>query len=85
LQAVVVIKRYEAGNAFMRAMLVGLGQIHIDADVNLTNRETKESIATYEVTKTFAWGGAYGGFTDVKDVEGGFAKAVAASILGKPE
>jgi hypothetical protein len=85
LNAVVMIKRYEEGNAFARAMLVGLGQMHIDADVTLTNWETKESIAQYEVSKTFAWGGAYGAFTDIKDVEDGFAKAVAASILGRKE
>jgi hypothetical protein len=85
LNAVVMIKRYEEGNAFARAMLAGLGQMHIDADVTLTNWETKESIAQYEVSKTFAWGGAYGAFTDIKDVEDGFAKAVAASILGRKE
>jgi hypothetical protein len=85
LHASVMIKRYEEGNAFARAMLVGLGQMHIDADVALSNWETKESIAQYEVSKTFAWGGLYGGLTDIKDVEDGFAKAVAASILGRKE
>jgi hypothetical protein len=85
LRATVIIKRYEAGNAFARAMLIGLGQIHIDADVALSNWETKASIAQYEVNKTFAWGGLYGGITDIRDVEDGFAKAVASSILGKRE
>lgn len=80
-----MIKRYEEGNAFARAMLVGLGRMHIDADVALSNWETKESIVQYEVSKTFAWGGLYGGLTDIKDVEDGFAKAVAASILGRKE
>ena len=82
LQAVVMIKRYDEGSAFARAMLIGLGQMHIDADVNLNDWATKGVVAQYEVTKTFAWGGLYGGFTGIKDVEDGFSKAVAASIVG---
>jgi hypothetical protein len=64
-------------------MLAGLGQMHIDADVVLTEPSTKEQLAKYDVTKTFAWGGMYGGFTGIKDVEDGFAKAVASAIAGK--
>ena len=37
----------------------------------------------YEVTKTFAWHGFYGGLTDIKDVEVGFCKGVSDSITGK--
>lgn len=83
LQASVAIKRYDEGSAFARAMLIGLGQIHIDADVTLSDSLTKGNLAQYEVTKTFAWGGLYGGFTGIKGVEIGFCKAVADSILGK--
>lgn len=85
LYASVMIKRYDEGSAFARFMLAGLGQMHIDADVILTDGATKEKIAQYEVTKTFAWGGIYGGATTIKGIEEGFAKAVAASILGKEE
>jgi hypothetical protein len=80
LYAAVMIKRYDEGSAFARFMLAGLGQMHIDADVALANGETKEPIAKYEVSKTFAWGGAYGGSTGIRDIEDGFAKAVAACI-----
>jgi hypothetical protein len=66
-------------------MLAGLGQMHINADVTMSDSTTKSNIAQYEVSKTFAWGGLYGGFTDIKVVEDGFAKAVAASILGRKE
>jgi hypothetical protein len=83
LQALVSVKNYDKGSAFARAMLAGLGQIHIDADVILSNSSSKEKLARYEVTKTFAWGGLYGGFTGIKDAEVGFCKAVANSILGK--
>jgi hypothetical protein len=85
LYAVVNITRYDEGNAFARAMLAGLGQMHIDATVTLSDYQTKEELSKYEVTKTFAWGGLYGGFTDIKSVEEGFAKAVAASFSGKKE
>lgn len=83
LEVSVIIKKYEEGNAFARAMLAGLGQMHIDADVLLYDRATKEKLTQYEVNKTFAWGGAYGALTTIKDVEIGFSKAVADSILGK--
>ena len=77
------IKRYDEGSAFARFMLAGLGQIHIDADVTLSDLTTKDKLAQYEVTKTFAWGGIYGAATGIKDAEVGFCKAVADSILGK--
>jgi hypothetical protein len=83
LQASVTIKNYEEGNAFARFMLMGLGQIHIDADVQLSDSATNEKLTQYEVTKTFAWGGFYGAFTKIKDAEVGFCKAVADSVLGK--
>ncbi|PPD39319.1 MAG: hypothetical protein CTY16_19175 [Methylobacter sp.] len=82
LQASVVIKRYDEGDAFYRLMLMGLGQIHIDADVVLADSATKNQLAQYEVTKTFAWGGYFGALIGIKDVEVGFCKAVADSILG---
>jgi hypothetical protein len=85
LFASVMIKRYDQGNAFARAMLAGLGQMHIDADVTLRDWEAKNHIARYEVSKTFAWGGLYGGLTGIEEIEDGFAQAVAASIVGRKE
>ncbi len=83
LAATVDIKRYDEGNAFARFMLAGLGQMHIDADVMLSDPATEEILAKYEVTKTFGWGGLYGASTGIKDVEVGFCKAAANAILGK--
>jgi hypothetical protein len=83
LEAEVEIKRYDEGNAFARAMLAGLGQIHVDADVTLSDFNSKQVLAKYEVTKTFAWGGLVGASTNIQDVEEGFCKAVSESILGK--
>lgn len=83
LKASVMIKNYEEGNAFGRFMLAGVGQIHIDANVILSEATSNEKLAQHEVNKTFAWGGIYGATTNIKDVEVGFCKAVAESILGK--
>jgi hypothetical protein len=83
LKASVMIKNYEEGSAFSRSMLAGVGQMHIDADVILSDATSNEKLAQHEVTKTFAWGGIYGAVTNIKDVEVGFCKAVAESILGK--
>ncbi|MCI4626598.1 MAG: DUF4410 domain-containing protein [Candidatus Magnetoovum sp. WYHC-5] len=81
----VIINNYEKGNAFARAMLAGLGQIHIDANVMIKNSVTKELLTEHEVSKAFAWGGIYGGATTIEDVEEGFAKGVAAVILEKAD
>ncbi len=83
LNALVAIKNYDEGSAFARFMMIGLGQMHIDAEVTLADSLTNEKMARYEVNKTFAWHGFYGALTDIKDTEIGFCKAVADSILGK--
>lgn len=83
LQVTIAFTRYDEGSAFARAMLAGLGQMHIDAEVTLEDRARQTVLGKFKVTKTFAWGGLYGGFTGIKDVEGGFAEAVAKVVLGE--
>jgi hypothetical protein len=75
--------RYDAGNAFARFMLAGLGQIRIDADVIFLDGNTGETIAKYQVSKDFSFGGIYGGTTRIEDVEVGFAKSVAEILKNK--
>ena len=77
----VLMTRYDEGSSFARFMLPGLGQIHIDADVTLRDQDSGEVLAIYEVTKTFAWGGLYGGSTEIGEVEVGFAKAVVSGMV----
>ena len=79
LQATVVMTQYEKGSSFTRILLDGLGQIHIDADVTISDYASKDTLAKHEVTKTFAWGGT----ASIYDAEEGFSKAVAEAILGK--
>ncbi len=74
--------RFDRGNAFARAMLAGLGQIHIDATVELVDPSGK-TVAQYDVSKDFSLGGVYGGSTTVEDVEDGFAKSVAEIVKAK--
>jgi hypothetical protein len=83
LQVTVAFTRYDEGSAFARFMLAGLGQIHIDAEVTLEDPALQTVIGRFEVTKTFAWGGIYGGATGIRDVEDGFAEAVAKAVLGQ--
>lgn len=83
LDVTVQLTRYEKGSPVARAMLAGLGRIHIDARVTLKDRASAETLATYEISKTFAWGGIYGATTGIEDVELGFAEGVAAVLLGR--
>ncbi len=81
----VTVSRFEKGNAFARAMLAGLGQIHIDARVRLLNAADQSQVSAFEVKKTFAWGGMYGAVTGIEDVEPAFAEGVAAALTGQEE
>jgi hypothetical protein len=83
LQVTIAFTRYDKGNAVARFVQAGLGQIHIDAEVTLEDRSRQAIIGKYNVTKTFAWGGIYGGATEIKDVEDGFAEAVAKVVIGQ--
>ncbi len=76
------ITNYDEGNAFARAMLAGLGQIHIDGDFVLNHMSAgNESVAEFTIQKTFAWGGIYGASTRIEDVEPAFAEGVAEAIV----
>jgi hypothetical protein len=79
----IVITRYDQGNAFARFMLAGLGQIHIEGDVIFTDAATGKQVGEYKVAKDFAFGGMYGGITNIEDVEKGFAKSVAQILETK--
>jgi predicted component of type VI protein secretion system len=81
----VVITQYEKGNAFARAMLAGLGQIHIDATVTVVSSSSGDTASEFTVKKTFAWGGLYGGVTGIEEVEPAFAEGVAAGVTGQTD
>lgn len=85
LLVTVRLTKYEKGSAPARAMLAGLGRIHITALVSLKDWTSRETVGEYEVSKTFAWGGIYGASRDVDDVEVGFAGGVATMLLGEQQ
>lgn len=74
------VTRYEKGNAMARAMLAGLGQMHIDGTVAVHTPPTAASAGDFTIRKTFAWGGMVGASTTIETVEQEFGKAVAAAV-----
>lgn len=79
------LTRYEKGNAFARAMLAGLGQIHIEGTVSVYRMPERTLVGEFRLTKTFAWGGIYGAATSMEDIESTFADGVAASVTAQKE
>lgn len=79
----IIFTQYDKGSAAARFILVGLGQIHIDADVIFIDGATGAQLGRYQVSKQFAFGGIYGGATSIEDVEVGFAKSVAEILKTK--
>jgi Domain of unknown function (DUF4410) len=79
------LTQYEKGNAFARAMLAGVGQIHIDGTVQIYEMPDHNLVGEFQLSKTFAWGGIYGAATSIEDIEGTFADAVAATVTGQNE
>ena len=81
----VVMTQFEKGNAFARAMLAGLGQIHLDGEVRLVLTPDQTTVGAFTVSKTFAWGGIYGSSTRIDDLEPIFADSVAAAVTGQQD
>jgi hypothetical protein len=79
------LTRYEKGNAFARAMLAGLGQIHIDGKVTLFLLPDHTKVGEFQLAKTFAWGGIFGAATSMDDIENTFADGVAATVTGQSD
>jgi len=78
----VLITRYEKGNTFARAMLAGLGQIHLDATVTVYEGAARVRVTEFNIDKTFAWGGIYGASSRIEDIEPAFADGVDATLTG---
>jgi hypothetical protein len=79
------LSRYDKGSAFARAMLAGLGQIHIDGVVRLYEFPDRKEVCEFAIKKTFAWGGIYGAATSMEDIERTFADGIASTLTGQKE
>ena len=80
LRLEVTITRYEAGDAFARAMLAGLGQMHIDGVAVVSESDTGARLGSYEASKKFAGGGLYGASVTIDDIEESFAESIAEGL-----
>jgi Domain of unknown function (DUF4410) len=78
------LTRYQKGSKVARFMLAGLGQMHIDGEVDIFEMPEHRLIETFGMSKTFAWGGAYGASTSIMDIEDTFADGVASTLTGQP-
>lgn len=78
------LTRYQKGSKFARFMLAGLGEMHIDGTVEVFQMPEHKLIETFGMSKSFAWGGAYGATTSITDIENTFAAGVASTLTGQP-
>ena len=85
MEVVLYVTRYEKGNAFARAMLAGLGQIHLDGSISVYQMPDHTLLEKFDMQKTFAWGGIYGSATSMEDIEDTFADGVAATVTGQDQ
>jgi len=79
-QVVLRVTRYEKGNRFARAMLAGLGQIHLEGTISVYQMPARTLVEEFDMQKTFAWGGIYGASTSIEEIEDTFADGVAATV-----
>jgi hypothetical protein len=85
MQVVLHITKYEKGNALARAMLAGLGQIHLEGTVSVYRMPDHVLLEDFDLQKTFAWGGIYGASTSIEQIEDTFTDGVAATVTGQLE
>jgi Domain of unknown function (DUF4410) len=84
-QVVLDVTRYEKGNAFARAMLAGIGQIHLDGTISVFLMPDHTLVGEFAMQKTFAWGGIYGASTSMETIEDTFCDSVAATVTGQQQ
>ena len=83
VQVLLHVTRYEKGNAFARAMLAGLGQIHLEGTIFVYQMPDRVLLEDFDLQKTFAWGGIYGAATSMEQIEDTFTDTVAATVTGQ--
>jgi hypothetical protein len=83
IEVLIYVTRYDKGNAFARAMLAGLGQIHLDGKISVYQLPDRTLLEEFDMQKTFAWGGIYGAATSIEQIEDTFADGVAATVTGQ--
>jgi hypothetical protein len=80
LGAQVSITRYDDGIAFAQYVFSGQVRMRIDGEVTLSDWQTKERLAEFNVSKSFEWESIYGKSIKIDDPEPDFAQGVVAGI-----
>jgi hypothetical protein len=83
MQVVLRVTKYEKRNAFARAMLAGLGQIHLEGTISVYQMPNHMLLEDFDLQKAFAWGGIYGAATSMEQIEDTFTDSVAATVTGQ--
>lgn len=63
----VSVTRYDEGNAFARFMLAGLGQMHLNAVVEVKLVKPESQVSLGEIRKNYSWGGIMGGSAEMHE------------------
>jgi hypothetical protein len=77
------VTRYDEGSAVGRALLIGVGQIHLEGTVTLYTLPDHSQLEQFKVSKDFAFGGIYGATTTMADIEKALAEGIANTVTGR--
>lgn len=82
----VELPQYKPGSVGARFLVAGAGSAHLNLRAMLVDAESGEELASFDETRTFAWGGFVGMSRGITLMEENAAKEIAAWIaLGKGE
>lgn len=74
------ITKYKPGNRFGRAILIGVGAAHLEADLVLKNGGSGSEFLRAPVDKLWAWGGLLGLSKGIEDMQGEVGAMMAATV-----
>lgn len=78
------VDRYDEGDAFKRSVRAGMGAMHIDAVVTLGDAQSGTPVGSFDVRKTYDWGGAMGAQATIFELEVMTAERIAKSLVVAP-
>ncbi len=84
LNAQVVITRYDDGVLFARSAFREPDSMYIVGEVTLSDGQSKERLAVFDVSQTYDRSRTFGGLTTIDELEPQFAQGVVAGITQQP-
>ncbi len=76
----VYITRYDDGLALSKWAFTEPGSMHIDGEVTLSDWESKEKLAVFDVSQEYDRTRTFGGMTSIEQLEPQFTEGVVAGI-----